>query len=147
MKECDTYIGFETYNGTFEPSDGKTIQVGEYVRTKCGEIGKAAAIKGQGFKEEFVQFEKSILCDINCFYNRKGEEVNEIVKHSFNIIDLIEEGDYVNGHRVEEIIDGIDEKIITTDAGDLVKGILDYEIKSILTKQKFKEHEYKIEEV
>ena len=55
------------------------IEVGEYVRTKKGKIfqyGKGRAYLGKD---------------------------NEIVKHSKNIIDLIEVGDYVNGYKVISI--------------------------------------------
>lgn len=70
-----------------------------------------------------------------------------ISKYDDNLAGVLEVGDYVNGHRIEEIIDGIDEKIITTDAGDLVKGLLDYEIKEILTKEVYERDVIEIKEV
>ena len=39
----------------------------------------------------------------NGYYGRTTD--NDIAKHSFNIIDLIEVGDYVNGYKVLEIED------------------------------------------
>lgn len=59
------------------------IKVGEYVRTKKGKIFKYG--KGRAYL---------------------GKD-NEIVKHSFNITDLIEEGDIVNGYRILDIADSI----------------------------------------
>ncbi len=56
------------------------IEVGEYVRTKLS-IGKVKSIGG--LENELVYFK-------NC-NGLKCVEKNEIVKHSKNIIDLIEE--------------------------------------------------------
>ena len=58
-------------------------EVGEYYRTKNGEILKIVDLD-----------EYSFLVDK--FYY-------QIVKHSKNTIDLVEVGDYVNGHRVEQV--------------------------------------------
>ena len=60
----------------------KDIKVGEYIRTKQGEIYIITDLEDYGLK-------------IDEFYN-------QIKNHSFNIIDLIEEGDYVNGEPVEK---------------------------------------------
>ena len=76
------------------------IQVGEYVRTNQGYIGKLEDID-----KEFMYFDNVIMC----YYEKapllpinmklpdgtflKAEDY--IVKHSFNIIDLIEKGDFV----------------------------------------------------
>ena len=63
------------------------IKVGEYVRTKNGDIGK-------------VKFLSDTTADIGKKYIFK----KDIVKQSKNPIDLIEVGDYVNGFLVEDII-------------------------------------------
>lgn len=70
---------------------GKEICVNEYVRTKNGSIGKYATsgtwvFLKQGNKRIFEVIE-------NC----------DITKHSFNIIDLIEEGDMLNKNEVIEV--------------------------------------------
>lgn len=62
----------------------------------------------------------------------------EIVKHSPNIIDLIEEGDYVNGEKVIDIWNG---NRIETHRSNFN----DDNIKSIVTKEAFAQAEYKIE--
>lgn len=65
-----------------------------------------------------------------------------IVKHSPNIIDLIEAGDYVNGEPVEEIVIATDEFEITTTT-EYLTNVED--IKSIVTKEQFASMEYRLE--
>ena len=67
------------------------IKVGEYVRTDNGIIGMYT--KYRGVEDTIETNNKFIGLDIE----------KDIIKHSFNIIDLIEEGDYVNGREVLEI--------------------------------------------
>ena len=73
------------------------IKVGEYVRTKQGYIGKKIACANE---RAWIVIESNFLLG--------GMPVNEseITKHSSNIIDLIEAGDYVNGYRVTGIMCG-----------------------------------------
>ena len=73
--------------------------------------------------------------------------LDNIIKSSPNIIDLIEVGDYVNGHRIEEIsINKYDVKVlyyeIPSDYG--YKEKLAKQIKSIVTKEQFENMEYKV---
>ena len=77
-------------------------------------------------------------------------EINDkkIIKSSPNIIDLIEVGDYVNGNKVD-FTNG-DNKLSYEDKcigfydgdGDII--LFGNDIKSIVTKEQFKEMEYKI---
>ena len=70
------------------------IKVGEYVRTKTGYIAKVRNIICKGYP--IKSLEGYIICD-----DEDGTILNpEEVKHSFNLIDLIEVGDYVNGRLV-----------------------------------------------
>lgn len=74
-----------------------------------------------------------------------GED-NLVKEPSFNIIDLIEVGDYVNGKLVEDVF----EKTTYADKSIKLKGSGDYwydiHIKSILTKESFASMEYKVGE-
>ena len=106
------------------------IKVGEYIRTKKGYLGKYLK-SAEGF-DEFIDNEGTF-----------GLDIEEVTKHSPNIIDLIEVGDYVNG-----------EKVINIDRVDSEYGIVkcsngnhywNYEIKTIVTKEQFKAIEYKVE--
>ena len=124
------------------------IKVGEYVRTKKGIIDKVIVdYKGKcnnpNCKEKHISCEKD-------YYDEK-----DIVKHSFNIIDLIEVGDYVNGFEVtqnaedtpEEQCDGVYHKcIIVKQSFDGVKGwkMIDFDIETIVTKEQFESMEYKV---
>lgn len=106
---------------------------GDYVRTKHG-IEKITDIK------EWVNFrgyEKLITTDKNQYETLY--EQSEIIKSSPNIIDLIEVGDYVNGHKITgksnlNILYTYDEQVMLTSKN----------IKSIVTKEQFSCMEYKI---
>ena len=68
-----------------------------------------------------------------------------IIKSSPNIIDLIEVGDYVNGHKVVLVDDckGYMREIYCEDDEDF--GIWEEMITSVVTKEQFEAMEYKIE--
>ena len=65
------------------------IKVGEYIRTKNGKIDKV--INNNCYMPQYIECEKSLLYK------------EDIVNHSKNLIDLIEEGDFVNGYPVRRI--------------------------------------------
>lgn len=97
----------------------------------------------------------------NCFIKLQGRKTplqchrDYIVKHSKNIIDLIEVGDYVNGMLVvsvtEIILDdkSIKEKIVfvNRDENCTLKPlqISNEDIKTIVTKEQFASMEYRLE--
>lgn len=125
------------------------IEVGEYIRTSNGIIAKLERIKSE------LRYK---------YWANNGECYTEkaIKKHSFNIIDLIEKGDYVNGFLIDYI--DLDCKVpflrserpyreATTWYKDLIEKGKDYnmclhfkqeDIKSIVTKEQFKNTEYVI---
>jgi hypothetical protein len=102
------------------------INVGEYVRTKCG-IAKLNRIDNG-----YQYFLDSDIYDEDTLENTCVTYIKYITKHSKDIIDLIEVGDYVNGEYT-----------------DLFN--LDYykkhpeHIKSILTHEQFEANAYTIE--
>ncbi len=69
------------------------IEVNEYVRTKNGKIDKV--INSNFYMRIYVECENGLYL------------IENIVKHSKQLIDLIEVGDYVNGYRVLAIEDSI----------------------------------------
>lgn len=93
------------------------IKVGEYIRTKDGCIFKAT---------EYWLGE--------CYSDR----VN-IKKHSPNIINLIEEGDYVNGKLIHKVDIRENSAYIYYENG---KTFCDYQIKDIVTKEQFNQMKY-----
>lgn len=115
------------------------LKVGDYVRTIKGKIFKV--------KEECYYDE--------CFneYMIDGEEycVINIVKHSQNIIDLIEVGDYLNGQLIEKIHKKEKDKIYyeflqNEDGSYEVMEMCEIKnIKSIVTKEQFENMEYRLE--
>lgn len=116
------------------------IQVGEYVRTKDGDIFKLAEFYDRTPLYS-MQDENGILY---------GNPNKVVKKHSFNLIDLIEVGDYVNGVKIgrEELFDnGL--RIIGEDIGDCYyettfRSDKPEEVKIIVTKEQFKAMEYKV---
>lgn len=117
------------------------IEVGEYVRTRAGHFYKITRIDENGL----IYWNK-----IQCGWNI--EQLKDIVaKHSKNIIDLVEVGDYVNGYKVISIdYDVIDDKTecIELDLNNNYQYnfISARQIKTILTKEQFSSIEYKVEE-
>ena len=100
------------------------IKVGEYVRTKDGQILKIDSPRDMGYLEEGFPYFKQ-----------------NIINHSPNIIDLVESEDYVNGEEVDKIRnDG--EKYIRTLFNNVYRN---KDIESIVTKEQFQNCEYKVE--
>ena len=119
------------------------IKVGEYVRTKNGLIGKVNKIelKGSGVRfggefltDEIIQFNDGKI------YERRVK-TQQIFKHSFNLIDLIEVGDYVN---LERILDITGDYIRTTETIHN-KFWLAKNIYSILTHEQYNANCYTVE--
>lgn len=105
------------------------IEVGDYVRTNEGYITKMSS-------EQFI---KIML---------EGKSVfGKALKHSKNIIDLVEVGDYVNGNKVlakERTIGiGVDTRVYLL-LGN-AKIIHNEDIKTIITKEQMASIEYKVE--
>ena len=112
------------------------IEVNDYVRTKDGTIGKVIKVLSN-----------------RVFLNSLGYAVliKDIVKHSKQLIDLIEVGDYVNGYKVISAdYDVIDDKTecIELDLNNNYQYnfISARQIKTILTKEQMASIEYKVEE-
>ena len=135
------------------------MEVGEYVRTKYGAIYKVKNIID--FKKENSKpYRGGSSGNLVIITNNPKEDVvwknytEEIVKHSKNIIDLIEVGDYVNGQEVvtvygydEDGNDRDDKGIIEVD-DDFAYGVYleDIKIYSILTKEQYEANCYKVKE-
>lgn len=110
-----------------------------YVRTKWGYICKIININD--FREPSMKYgvEASYLKDVMFI----GDD--DILKASHNIIDLIKVGDYINGLRVNKIVDG---KPIHEDYNDPFYsfGWENEDIKSVITHEQIEQMEYKVEE-
>jgi hypothetical protein len=115
------------------------IEVGEYVRSNDGYIAKI--IKIQKGKRECDTYYCTDKIMASGFYEH-------IKKHSKDIIDLIQEGDYVNGCQVMGIYVPRDtwEPIQINVDSQTIKYFIQDEIKSIITKEQIKQIEYRIKE-
>ena len=116
------------------------IEVGEYVRTKKGIVGKFKKyLKSIYFQGQDIELENYIIF---------LEDEDEVVKHSKNITDLIEVGDYVNGKKVIEADNckgAIRELYLEGQNPDKDCGIYFEQIETVVTKEQFKSIEYRLE--
>ena len=120
------------------------IEVGEYVRVNndnrnCIGIGKATRLVNE-----------SVYVNMNNKYNLPVcFQINNIVKHSKQLIDLIKVGDIVNGYRVINVInEGLcpSGKCVDIDSSkDSSECTLwENDIQIILTKEQFEANCYKV---
>lgn len=106
------------------------IEVNEYVRTNKGNIGKVVEIR-LGFNKDTQLYQNVYMLD-----NGLWTILEYIVKHSKQLIDLIEVGDYVNG---ELITDKWDTRI-----SSIRSNFSEEDIKTILTKEQYLANCYKV---
>ena len=116
----------------------KDIEVGEYVRTKEGEIHKVIKI-----------IEDDGNWDYYCCGNNVGYFAMDIANHSKHLIDLIEVGDFVNGYRVISV-----DYDVTNDTTECIELDLNSnyqynfisirQIQTILTKEVYMANCYKV---
>lgn len=122
------------------------IEVGEYVRTKDGIIDQVI-IDYKGKCNNSNCNGKHVSCEINYY------DEDDIIKHSKNIIDLIEVGDVIR-YKIKNISTTLETKGFIEGIVDIsdeeqlenIKKDKNYEIKSILTKEQMASIEYKVEE-
>ena len=129
------------------------IKAGDYIRTINGTIAK---IEYEEFELTYNLISSEML--YRHWINRDESRLEIISKHSSNIIDLIEEGDYVNGYEIEMFFDCYNEKTqkyedilgigifddACIDSITEIRPLSTLNIKSIVTKEQFKSIEYKI---
>ena len=102
---------------------------------------------------EIISFQRNN--NVNIKYKNDIELVsNGNIEASHNIIDLIEEGDYVNDYkvdRVQEVPNKEIGKVVVFDSGNVsgweyeAEELYKHEIKSIVTKEQFESMQYKVD--
>ena len=116
------------------------IEVGEYIRTKEGEIHKVIKI-----------IEDDGDWDYYCCENNTGYFAMDIAKHNKQRIYLIEKDDYVNGSKVLAVMEDMEtgelhlemtSNYTNEEIGDCT--IYDKDIKTILTKEQYEANCYKV---
>ena len=123
----------------------ETLSVGMYVRTKNGNIRKIVELTNTKFIDEPDYYVDKVLIDIeqnereDTIYMEKWLFNEDIVKASYNIIDILEVGDYVNGWKVLYWTDGT--KIVDDGYATNLDKI---DIKSIVTHEQMEQMAYKV---
>lgn len=130
------------------------LELNEYVRTKNGIIAKVIGVQSGGIETYF--FDKEVH---NLFNYLNGLVVeNVVLKHSFNIIDLIEEGDILKikdvpyaAEYISEVFEDYENNLCVSDfeveeLRPIRKYVDENKIKiiAILTKEQFKAMEYEV---
>lgn len=125
------------------------LEVGEFIRTPYG-IRKIVNItKDDGYgksKVRVIELDRHLNTPYKfdyIFYT--DENVIKKCKTSYNIIDILEIGDYVNGYYVEDVL----KTFVNVAVGSNYfqsPTIYEKDIKSIVTKQQFENMEYRIGE-
>lgn len=110
------------------------IKENEFIRTKTGKIDKV--INNNYYMSQYIECEKRIV------------EKENIVKHSFNIIDLIEVGDFVNENEVIDkyLFNGEIPVLETTGDETNAKCMCEGDIKTILTHEQYNRNCYTVKE-
>ena len=118
------------------------LEVGMYVRTNKGNIGKITVIKVNEYNSNqiWLQLDDDMSKD-GFFLSNKN-----IKKASHNLIDLIEVGDYVNGGKVDYVSYNFVSMDISANYGFRDTTIHKSEIKSILTHELYEANCYKVGE-
>ena len=125
------------------------IKVGEYVRTIDGYIEKVTEIDNNYVYSDGIlsyQFQGDV--EIPNSY----EEKSKIVKHSPNIIDLVQEGDiiewyseiYIGYYGINEIINRFGSIGVYAEEFDAVIDLKNLTIKSVVTKEMFNQVKYEV---
>ncbi len=119
------------------------LEVGMYAFSKkCRDygIGKIVNIVegGLGFKGDLI--------DIQYVHSKHAIENHDVIA-SFNIIDLIKVGDYVNGFYIDQLPQNPEYKLIwhLSTYGDDDEAFKEEDIKSIVTKEQFEKMSYGLE--
>lgn len=119
------------------------IEVNEYVRTKDG-ISKVIENV-----DKYVT-EKQICVDFISGMYHQVISKHSIVKHSKQLIDLIEVGDIVNRHLIIDKYEDVDEYgndfwcLIIEDDSLLNRSVREENIKTILTRESYMANSYKV---
>ena len=99
-----------------------------------------------GYISQYKYYDTTNIGKLLCIPLSNGTFANieDIVKASYNIIDILKVGDYVNGHRIEEI-DFDDEEIFTD--SEYYCGVVEFcNIKSVITHEQMEQRAYNVGE-
>lgn len=122
----------------------EALSVGMYVRTEKG-IAKIKKIFPDGSEPYFeAKYETDTYLEI--YYDSQYVSEDDVLKANYNIINILEERDYVNGYPICEIIEYEDYTIaIIIDDGEKTFIQKNEDIKSIVTHEQMEQARYKVE--
>ena len=107
------------------------LQENMYIRTNDGKITK------------FIKYDEKDKNElVTEYYKYSTIWIKDVVKASFDLIDILEQGDYVNGMKVLEIDE---EKDLYCDSEYYCGSFDKDEIYSIVTKEQFESMSYKVD--
>lgn len=113
------------------------INAVEYIRTIDGYIRKVTVVNKKGTYDAMCYGAYEV--DIK-YKTSVGISAKKVKAHSKNITDLIRVGDYVNGVRILDVTGDY----IHTAEWDCCKARLENKLHSIVTKELYKEMEYRV---
>ena len=120
----------------------ENIEIGEYIRTKHHGIKKVVRINEKATKNKYVVY---------YHIDKEGDKtyitinIDDIINHSKNLIDLIEVGDYCNNELIKVIFRYKDKskmQYIKTES----KNICEFKINTILTHEQYEQNCFIMEE-
>ena len=120
------------------------MKVGDYVRTKKGEIGKIIDYINEPTDYYFNCYATDLK---KTFGNKYITEYDNEINSSPDIIDLIEVGDYVNGYLVLNVLEFNDNSKMISLEKIYDNKIAEEDIKLIVTKEQFENCMYKVGEL
>lgn len=133
LKKYDSNVGYALYVQD-------NIRKDDYVRLNTGEIVKVIGVKENNVNKKAIYYG---------FYDTDWFDSSAVENFSEDIIDIIEEGDYVNGEKViyEDTAFNKGLAIIDKEYGLLFLNEFEIkDIKTILTKEQYSQNCYKVEE-
>ena len=123
------------------------IAVNEYVRTERGAICKAL----DNWDSMYIDVDKPVFASEDSEQTTYYVQRQYIVKHSFDILKLIELGDFINDEKVVRIVEPdilgdeeLTDREIYVGYGDTEKRIYKENIETIVTKEQFARAMYKV---
>lgn len=111
------------------------IEVGMYIRSKKGEIGKIFLLGDEN--NPYYTLEEKASYGVRYVMYKK-----DLLKASYNLIDLIEVDDYVNGKKVFSIKNSDGHSIYV----EPITELFEKDIQTIVTKEQFESMSYKVGE-
>lgn len=113
------------------------MKVNDYVRTEWGDIERIVRVDNDNIIVEIEEDEDGRTYSKMCYKE-------DIIKSSPNIIDILEVGDYVNGLKVIQMYSPEGKYTLWIKLSDNTFIDNSEEIKSIATKEQFKNIEYEV---